>query len=540
MAVAAPRSFFSSRFFVVLISLALVLAALGGSVFRYLTASAQIAVGQSRSIAIATTFVPATSPFSLSLLSTPESLLALSQSGLPDDQIIAEGQQLRQSLSALIGLDYERDVLPWLGGEMTFALTDMDLDADAANGEQPGYLLAIAIAPNRQLEAREALRLLWQRRSLSGDVPRSERVSGVRLLYSAQLESKGVGAAASALVGDRFVLFANDARVLRRSIRAAQSTTNLAQNRAYRETVAQLPDERVGLAYFEPSRMAMSLELSSGGVVARLRQAQRVGLSAKRFVNEDISLGADEISRTMAFLPAESQWAIASADLSERSSALSALGVAEKDLPSFMASAADGFYALGRVNAGWILIIERDEEKVAAQDAAALEKGYSAVPVALGEDEAAENDLKESGAANEAIAWTRFKAKSRSRTTSSGLQTEVLGLHMPLGNYEIFTDTLGAMEQAMAASKESPNRALSQSLSQSSQFKQAASVLPQPNGGYLYLSGDTAASLLQRQSSQVQRTARALDPLLSRVRSSSVAVGTDEQDSLSVFIQMSR
>ena len=216
------------------------LTALGGSIFRYLTTSALV-VARDRPIAIATTFVPAASPFSLSLLTSPEALLALGQANIDDEQqAIAQAERFEKNALAGTGLNYERDLKPWLGSEVTYALTDTDLDTDAANGLQSGYLLAAAIAPQQQYEAQTFLQRLWQQRSLSGQMPQSEQVSGVRILYSDQLNTL---TAASALVGDRFVLLANDVRVLRRSIRSAQSATNLAQNRTYRDTVAQLPNE---------------------------------------------------------------------------------------------------------------------------------------------------------------------------------------------------------------------------------------------------------------------------------------------------------
>jgi len=45
-------------------------------------------------------------------------------------------------LLANTGLDYRRDIQPWLG-EITLAVTTIDIDRDAQNG-QPGYLMALA------------------------------------------------------------------------------------------------------------------------------------------------------------------------------------------------------------------------------------------------------------------------------------------------------------------------------------------------------------------------------------------------------------
>ncbi|MFK8183097.1 MAG: DUF3352 domain-containing protein [Phormidesmis sp.] len=561
----------------VIVSLALVLFTLGGSFFRYLTTPNPIEVTQSGAIAAATTFVPATSPFSISLLTSPEVLFALNQANAPvspadnaprGQQASSEAQPLKQTLKqnllAVTGLDYDQDLLPWLGNEITFSLTATDLDFDQANGAQPGYLLVAAISPQRQREAREFLQLLWQQRTLAGTRLQSQQMSGVQMLYGDGLNTV---TAASALVGDRFIVFANDVRVLRRSIRAAQSAMNLAQNRTYRNTVAQLSEERVGLAYFNSDLLggevsnpgmathrmhtAMSMELAPGGLVARLRRSDGsavFGSSAMRGP-----------AAAMKFVPAESAWAIASTDLTQLLKSPKAVGLTPKELPRFLSLGqpwdepaaydamlptvlsewawASNDYALTKVDNDWVLSVARDEAGMAQLDAAAQQKGYSAVPVALDEDdEDGDGEVDDEG--TEAIAWTRFKAKQTKqnpsyRTSSSRLETEVLGLHLQQGNYEIFASSLGAMSQALSA----PGR----SLHDSAQFAQAVKVLPNPNHGYLYLNKAKAAELIRRQVPAAQRIIKATDPLFSYVRSLSATQSrTQDGETVSLFIQMSR
>ena len=52
-------------------------------------------------------------------------------------------------------LNYQRDLQPWLGDEITLAITSLDYDRNLDNGTQPGYLLATATR-NTQL-AQESL-----------------------------------------------------------------------------------------------------------------------------------------------------------------------------------------------------------------------------------------------------------------------------------------------------------------------------------------------------------------------------------------------
>ena len=264
------------RFFVGLFALALTLVLSGVGAFVYLRASSPLTLlSQSdRPIAAATAFVPDRTAFSVSLLARPERLIALQQamaSPASRQQFQADVAELKQTVRSLTGLDYDEDIQPWLGEEITFAFTEADLDIDASNGDQPGYLLALEIAPGQQRQAQSFLLTLWQQRSFAGSAPQSQQISGVRVL-SVPSDSGNTGGtsqgrslqrgqppfnltAASALVGDRFVLFSNDVRVLQRSIRSAQTAQTLAQSAEYRAAVAKLPDPRVGLAYFDAAAL---------------------------------------------------------------------------------------------------------------------------------------------------------------------------------------------------------------------------------------------------------------------------------------------
>ena len=244
------------RFFIGLLVLALYSVIAGVSVFFVLQAKSPLTLLNlsDRPIAAATVFIPARSPFSLSLLTRPERLIALQQavaSPAERQPFLDEVDQIKQTLKTTTGLDYDQDIQPWMGEEISFAVTTFDLDSDSQNGEQSGYLLAIEIAPERQQQAQAFLQLLWQRRALAGQVPVSEQSSGVRMLFSPRASTQSDLTAATALVGDQFVLFANEPQVLRQSIRSAHTSQNLGQNAAYRQSVSQLPEPRVGLAYFD-------------------------------------------------------------------------------------------------------------------------------------------------------------------------------------------------------------------------------------------------------------------------------------------------
>ncbi len=607
----SARSFFLGKFFLGWVALVVTLVASGIGGFWSLSSSGPLTLiqGAERPIAAATAFVPAKSPFTLSLLTRPDNLVALQQAIAatasssahptsssrtspsrtspsrpnppldPQQRNRREIAQLKQSLLENTGLDYDRDLQPWLGEEVTFAFTSQDLDQEAANGQQSGYLLALEIDPAHQPQAREFLQLFWQRQSLAGNSPTSEQISGVRVLYSAQKGAQNslqkrpsALTSASALVGDRFVMFANDVRVLRQSILAAQSGMNLAQNRAYRQTVAQLPERRIGLAYLDLASLnlarsnndskitsatspldsfgqtqtphafvAIGLGLTPSGLTADIRSASTAQAAAqpatearrKAKRDPDQTLSGDsmpvEAIKALKFLPANTALALASHNLAQLEPALAAVGVSEGALPvlfqldkAVVQDWASADYALGQLTVGtdkdWILAIapdgaERRADGIARLDAAAQAKGYSVVPVAMGD--------------REVIAWTRFKSGTRGRSGSNALETEILGLHLQQDAYEIFAGSLAAMESALAAP--------TQPLLKSARFEQAIAELSPTDSGYLYTDWSAIEPALSRAVPILRRIEEAARPWVSHI---DTLAATREGDAASVFIRL--
>lgn len=562
-----------SGFFLGLLIIVLMLLAAGAGGFWYLGASSPLTLlaGGDRTIAAATAFIPEQSPITLSLLTKPDKLIALQQALISPEQqqaSLADVQQLKQNLSDRTGLDYDRDIQPWIGNEVTVALTEQDLDLAASNGDQPGYVAVMEIAGDRTRQAREFLQIFWQRQTLAGAPPTIEQVSGVRVLYSqpgnsakapftgartgARTTAKTGGlTTATALVGDQFVMFANDVRVLRRSIRSAQTATNLAQNKQYRQAVSQLDESRLGLAYVNtaaigdigrtspqksqpktlstknlaavpPNFVAVGLGITEKGISANALLPQRTQRVRSLTYPSEALTGssgqqATEVVEALKFLPSNSAIALASRNLGQLAQALPTYGISPSTLPNFLAlnssekgrnqpakqtalqaslwQWASGNYALGRIGSGtnsdWILAIERDGDGVAQLDQAAKKLGYSTVPVTIENGDENDDNLVE------ATAWTRFKTRSigryGGRQGSSSLETEVLALHLQQNNYEIFANSLSAVESALisnAAKRDGPQG----SLFSNQRFQQAITSLPQPNNGYFYADWPAIAS----------------------------------------------
>jgi len=570
---------FSRRFWRIVLIGATVLLLAGGVGFSYLRIHSPLALlgGSDRPIAAASAFVPAESPFTVSLLVEPERLVALSQAVVHPNQrsqARSEIEQVQQHLQQITGLSYERDIQPWLGQEITVACTDIDLDRNPENGQQPGYLSIFEIAPGRYEQAQSFLQLFWQRQAIAGKLPTYQTISGVKILASQDTQAAPL-TAASALVGRQFVMFANDERVLRGSIRAAQTAQNLAQSLAYRQSVTALPDQRIGLMYLDarllratsssaPLRqdtaqfVAISLDAKRDGLmaIAQLPTPEPLSRELKTQTNR---LGSQVKSRWDSkltnYLPANSELAVVGQDISELGAAWAIAGLPDSLLPKFMRlqpSSAASFanslsdplyedfnqgYALSRVSYGpspdWILAVPREAAQVAALDQAAMAAGYSVVPVTMDTE-------------GEATAWTRFTAQGGKRTAAtttnsprsnirSGLESELLGLHLQQGNIEIFASSLTAMDSALE-SQTSDSQTSDSSLSASPQFVRVTSpLMTARSDAYVYLSWPKIAPIAGQLFPMLNQVQAVASPLTNHI--DAIAASRDGK-TVRLFIQL--
>ena len=248
-------------------------------------------------------FVPKQAPVMVSLLVNPDRLADLWQAGARSrqqrQQVQAELAQFRQGLLANTGLEYERDIQPWLGDEITFAMATLDVDRVPENGLQRGYL---AIATTRDPEkSREFLQLFWQQRAIAGSDLIFEDYKGVKLIHdrtpllqsseNQAINSQSPGQArnlATAVVGDRFVLFANHPKVLRQAINNVQAPgLNLASSDRYQQALQSLKAPRIGLTFVNlPALSAWVGQASAPSTLAsdpdRTYQQVTIGFGATR------------------------------------------------------------------------------------------------------------------------------------------------------------------------------------------------------------------------------------------------------------------
>ncbi len=196
--------------------------------------------------------LPQKSPAFISFLVNPEKLgLFAKLAAPPSDRgdVRRELTHLKQQLQQNWLLDYERDIQPWHDREITLAVTDVDLDHQPTNGLQTGYLLAFA-AKDVEL-AKTSIDAFWQRLAVNGSDIGFEQYQGISILSTSFVDDKP--AIAGTTLG-KFVLFANDARVLHSAIDDFKSP-NLALTSldTYSDRLIQLDSGKntgkVGVAY---------------------------------------------------------------------------------------------------------------------------------------------------------------------------------------------------------------------------------------------------------------------------------------------------
>jgi hypothetical protein len=551
------RSFFS-----VLAAIAAVLlgAGVAGAVWLGTQSPLTLLAGRPVADPAAAVLISKRAPIALSLLVNPDRLEVLRQVlAAPSRrrQTHQEWQETRDRWLAKTGINYDRDVRPWLGDEVTWAVTNLDLDRDPSNGAQPGYLLATTTRD--AVLSRDFLQLFWQQQALAGVNLHFEQYQGARLVYGENMDllptlggsRRGTAPArpmtvATALVGDRFVLFANDPKVLREAINSAQAVNlSLASQPDYQRAIAQLRGERIGAGFVnvgalgawldwsdaEPlpdlavQQVALALDLAPDGL-----QIDWTAVAGDRFAPSNPTLTEPVVA--LNYLPPNTMGAIGGRNLASLQTTL-AQQVADTDLDRqlrpLLAQFADylgldwgrdlapwltGDYALGLVPVagnplpetrslgefpGDLVFVGRREpgsaEAIAALDQVARAKGLSVGSLALGD--------------REAVVWTQLLAPPQSGLfgwrDEIQVTAQVQGARAIAGDYVFFSTSVPALAAALGtipapsndpSSKNAPSNAPPSNhkelprppaLTTSDRFTQTLAALATPNDGYVYL-----------------------------------------------------
>ncbi|MCU0552271.1 MAG: DUF3352 domain-containing protein [Leptolyngbya sp. Prado105] len=443
-------------------------------------------------------FVPKQAPIMASLLVNPDRLETLRQLSVkPGERSAtrAEFEQFKQGILGSSDLNYKRDVQPWLGNEVTAAITTLDIDRDESNGKEAGYLLALATKDTER--SREFLQLFWQKRAIAGTELVFDAYQGTKIIYG-KIESESVPiTVASAVVGNQYVLFANSPKVLRDAINNVQaSDLNLQNSSQYQKTLASLNSGRVGVVFANLPELAKlkRKEAPTASTAAISLSLDRKGLVAETAIVREGSASklSDKAVAALNHVPAIASIAAAGIDLNQLWSGLSSESSVAKfvnpaidrlnqrwnlDLPKDIFTWVNGEYALAFISESeWVFVAEKTEGAEAA--IAHLDELAKAQKISAGTIEISNQPVS---------VWTKFSPIG----AANKIEAEVVGVHTAIGKYEIFATSVDAMNAVLNAKKET--------LANRKEFASAIAGLQKTNNGYLYLDWNTAQPILEQQ-----------------------------------------
>lgn len=510
-------------------------------------------------------FISKQAPAMASLMVNPDRVTALRQVIVkPGErkQARAELDRFKQGIIGVSGLDYQRDLQPWLGDEITLAVTTLDIDRDAENGQQPGYLMALTTKDPQR--SREFLQVFWQKRAITGTDLIFESYKGTKLIYSSELKdgqtknSTSPLLFASAVVGNRFVLFANSPKVLRDAINTVQAEELGLENSAdYQTAIASLTQGRIGMAFLNLPQLAALAGKKSA--LAEITDSQEVsasyqglaialGLNRRGLTAETALLTKGEIASTpstskpvgaLSYIPASSPISASGADLDQAWAGFSQgvsgyRGVADLvnrpiealnahwklNLPQNIFSWVKSDYALGLVPredegteektlSDWVFVANKSGDQDAQGAIDHLDDLAKEQGISIGSLQLSDQTVK---------VWTRLlavKDTEKRNSKTADVQAQVAGVHTSTGNYEIFTTSVEGMDMVLKATKNP--------VSQTEGFKQAMAPLLTPNNGYLYLNWESAQPILESQFPVLKVLEFAGQPFFDHLRSLTIS-----------------
>lgn len=480
----------------------------------------------------ASMFVSRTSPAMISLLVNPQELQSLDR-------------EFTQAIAKLLAKNITNDIQSWLGKEISLVVTTGDLDRNPDNGMQPGYLMILETED--PTESREFIKLLFSQRALLGKTLEVAKYNGTKLVYDLPSENKLISSQfsgfeinsslAGAVVG-KYVLFANDIKVLKESINNVQAPNlNLVSSPKYQKAIQELPKNALALGYFNLPYLArwqnlefpetsssanydsqlLSLVLNPDGLLVE------TGFFNPSPVPNQASRA--RLNNAVNYLPESVGLAIIGANLQEESSInklwqqatttiygsptigtrrlLPHLWEIQEQLGITLAndifSWIDGEYALGifpslEDNTHWTFIVENSPsliQGIAHLNTVAVKQGFNVSSFPL-------NDQT-------IFAWTKLKFLNKV------VDAQIIGLHTTVDNYEIFASDILTMEKILTH-QENP-------LTQNRQFKTAAGHRSQTNQGYVYMDWQKSQRFLESQQPLVPLGELFAQPLFKNLRS---------------------
>jgi Protein of unknown function (DUF3352) len=456
-------------------------------------------------------FVAKTAPAIFSFVANLDDLANLDRLATPDAQRQSTNRaigQWHQQISDRLHLNYQREIAPWLAEDLTVAIVELDFDNLPQNGAQPGYL-AVLSSKNPQV-SRQKIQAWWDKQ-VSQQRLKFQAYQGVKIGYNRR------DRLASAIVDDKYVVFANHPRVLRAAIdNFAASDRNILDNADYQTVLAANNHHKIGIGYARLPKLARWLGKETGEKYAFA--GINIGVDRQGLIS-DLSLYPNSpqsvpdlppttgLNRTLQYLPRESTIALAGTDLSQwrqqfthifpttdrfdrqidRTLATLArqIGV---DLDRDIFNWTTGEYALAAIpnpdrhTTDWVFVAERAQPArvdaaIAHFDESARLAGYDVGAIPFPD--------------RQVVGWT--KLATATTTDTPELITKVAGVHTSVNDkYTIFASSIAAMDRTIKAIDR-------RSILDSDRYHHATPLLTATSTGYLYGNWQTIESLLPKQ-----------------------------------------
>ena len=487
-------------------------------------------------------FVAQDAPISLSLMVNPDRLLSVSPTLLNFGKSKTQGdlENLRDSLLGLGALDYETNILPWLGDELTLAVTSRDVDRTLTDGRQPGYLLALKT--NDPIASRAFLREFWRVRSPM--TQQTESYQGSEITYgqvkNGQLKNSISQLSdipftlASAIVGNQYVLFANSPKVLKNAINNVQvPRLNLQGNEQYQRALGAIDSKHLGILYINLPEftaltgddsivrslvqlptvspityrtMAMGLRGSRSGLILDTVLVPENESSPVILSPDSNSKPIQTKTRTLVdilnVLPDRSMAVTVGNDLAQLWPNISRTVKGYPALQTLQTQALQPLAAQSQLNliqdvfewvkgdygfsispikpnqpTEWVFAVKHDSDKEIKQGIAKLDQIARDRGLTIGPVKLGDQTVQ---------AWTQLSSSQNTQVSAS-----TIAAHTTIGNYEVFSTSLKMLENLANRSQKT--------LNQSSDWTLATQEIGNPNQGYVYLDWDTVQPLIEKQ-----------------------------------------
>jgi hypothetical protein len=455
--------------------------------------------------------------------------------------------KLKTGFFANTGVDYRQDVEPWLGNEITLAVTTLDIDRDPDNGKQPGYLMALTT--NAPEKSKEFLQLLFSKRVLAGADLGVEEYAGIKLISDNSQRDKGM--LAGAVVGDKYVLFANDVKVLREAVNNVQAPDlNLTTAPEYVEAAKQVSKDAFGVVYLNLPAVAqwqglkLPVQNFDSQIISLAFNSQGLLAETAAFTSTEVSQETAQLSKpvgALEYIPATVSVAVSGTDLANVGNGnlatywqqLAGTLSSKKDanLHSFVQPLAEiqklwgidlakdifswvqGEYAVGLLpnsqqsNSEWVFVAEKTpatSDGILQLDAIASRNGLSLTTFTLDNQPV--------------ITWTKITAsnqKSAKTKEAFSIEAKAYGVHTTMGNYEVFASSLETMHEVLTAKDNS--------FSKNSNFQKSIAVIPKPNQGYIYIDWVNSQDILEKQLPILKLVKVVAKPFLENMRSLTIS-----------------